>query len=1191
MDPSTSLGDDLFEMPNGDPAKFCRLCLSEMDVEELFPDGQGIRQDVIDGIYKCTGIRISLEDDYPAAVCWMCLMSLEEFQWFQERCQRYDVLIRRKRKQMIAAKTAPAVVIENHNFPVVEEDDGDYDDDDDEPDGPVLRISSVQENVQAIGEEESLVVPQASYVAPPEEQDVKPNAQALADFAAHFMAGGGGFGEGSDTLDATSASEEVDKQLQCKLCSRIFKNKANLWEHNRLHKGNLPFKCADCGTTFSRTKQLEAHRQKYHSKDSTEDPPLRLPCRFCPRVFPRKGDRTQHMKMLHSDLYDPNEKMETSTPTLSSGRNTPASNFGVSSSAMLAMPEKKTAITIKRPMSAGPPTPIRRRRSLLTAAAGQDGPNLNCTICTKLYPSVRELEEHVSRDHPIGSIMSCPFCPKTFKSRQTIRMHILNHQGKLPYKCDDCDARFDRKFYLQKHRERYHQGEGADNQAAMKCRFRCKFCPRIFLRKIDRKTHIRLVHQAEIKIKQEKLDPEIDGDEVMADAEQSNSSTPASLQQSELSFGCLQCGMQFRSPEKLRVHTATHHVKKEPTAAASSKADQNPRPIRQGLNVRRPFKCQYCPKTFAQKYVMMEHTFIHTGSLRYPCDICMAMFNRPHYLKAHKAKHHSDNSTFKAIKCRFCTRTFVRKQDIKIHERVAHNVTDFNDTNVQREIFETSHNGSFEEGVSGTGDGGDVAVATRPTGGQSSVVPYTVDEDVDDFDGDDDDDYVAGEENGEDDTSYDIPENPEIRDVVITLERIPDEVLETLDVSYDDYDEENDELNGDAESDNNRTDTPRLNMSITLHRCPKCQKVFKTLKSLKHHMIYHQSQLPFACDECGVQFARNRPLQIHKERYHSEDAPYKGERFSCDFCPRIFLRDRDKLFHQKIVHSMEKSYHNRDEGTPELKKAKIKKRKDYVCLTCCERFETEKSCQRHINQEHPDESADKMTCDSVIPALLVTPKLESERDTPENPTNPEDTIKSDTPNESERPKSTIPSESERPKSTTIPSESERPKSTIPSESEQPPPPPALATNRPYKLCRCTICVSTFKNRENWEDHLQNHPNVRPHHCEKCLIKRKSRSNRKVTSVGFKCQHCPKVFTKSNTLRTHSRLHNSELRFPCDECGMMYDRYRLLQAHKDKYHSEDSYMNPPLETYRCMYCPRTFMRQRDCNFHQESVHAV
>lgn len=74
MNPLISTGDDLLDVPSGDPAKFCRLCFSELDVEELFPDGQGIRQDVIERIHKCTGIQITLEDDYPSAVCWMCLM-------------------------------------------------------------------------------------------------------------------------------------------------------------------------------------------------------------------------------------------------------------------------------------------------------------------------------------------------------------------------------------------------------------------------------------------------------------------------------------------------------------------------------------------------------------------------------------------------------------------------------------------------------------------------------------------------------------------------------------------------------------------------------------------------------------------------------------------------------------------------------------------------------------------------------------------------------------------------------------------------------------------------------------------------------------------------------------------------------------------------------------------------------------
>lgn len=1130
MDTSTSAEDTVLDMPNGDPATYCRLCTSEVDVEELFPDGQGIRQDVIDRIQECTGIQITLEDDYPSAVCWMCLISLEEFQWFRERCHRYDVLIRRKRKQVNISDGSVEVVANNHSFEVVMDDDeGDYDDDDDEdePDGPVLRISSVQENVRTIEEDSMLAI--SAYQPEEEEQpDVKPDPEMLAAYAAHFMDGG----DGSDAMDASFTSEEAERRFKCNLCSKTFKKRANLCQHNRLHTGNLPFSCNDCGTTFSRMKSLDSHKQRYHSKDSTEDPPLRLKCKFCPRVFPRKGDRTQHMKMAHPDLYTPTDKLDAPTPTLSSGRNTPATTSGATSSAIHVLPERKVTptVAIKKSLSSSTPAP-----SPSTAVDS----SRNCTICMKSFPSGREMDEHVSSEHPRGSIMSCPFCPKTFKSRQTIRMHILNHQGKLPYKCDDCDARFDRKFYLQRHLERYHQ---VDTDFVLKCRFRCKFCPRLFQRKIDRKTHTRMVHLKEVNIKKEKMDPEID------DEEELSSETPTN-QSPQTDLSCQECGKQFVSAEKLQNHTAVHHVKKDIKPVLAVKAKQIT--MRPSLNVRRPFKCPFCPKTFAQKYVMTEHTFIHTGSLRYPCDKCMAMFNRPHYLRAHQLKYHGKGSKFKAIKCRFCTRSFVRKQDIKIHERIAHNVlTD--DGTVVREIIVASQNGQSSSGTGEGVDNGDSEVTIGATGN----APYVIDEDLDDFDGDDDD--YDDEENGDYIDPHDLPENPEIRDVVVTLERIPEDVLETLDNSYEDYEAEDQsadeaEPNGNDDSASQRsTETPYLNMSLTLHRCPKCHKVFKTRKSLKHHMMYHQNQLPFSCDECGVQFPRNRPLQVHKERYHSEDAPYTGERFSCDYCPRIFLRDRDKLFHQKTVHSLERA--NRDDGTPELKKAKIKKRKDYVCLHCCERFEGEKSCQRHINEVHADDAPDNTPCESPIPAMLVTPKLEPESE-----------------------------------STAI-NDGDDFQPTIPQQYPSLPPPPQPAIGRPYKLCRCSICVATFKNRDQWDDHFQNHPNVRPHHCEECLLKRKSK-NRKTSSVGFKCQHCPKVFTKANTLRTHQRLHTSELRFPCDECGMMYDRYRLLQAHKDKYHSEDSILHPPRETFRCMYCPRTFMRQRDCNFHQESVHAV
>ncbi|XP_053689818.1 zinc finger protein 845-like [Sabethes cyaneus] len=1120
MEAVESIEDELKKVPNGDPSTYCRLCLSDIDVEALFPDGQGARQDLIDRIHECTTIQITVDEDYASSICWMCSITLEEFQGFRTRCQRYDVLIHRKReeKQLGIKPTAVAAIADYH---VSMEDDNSFDDYDGEldqdgdPEGPgLLQIASIQKNYDTESNE-SLLEPTAFE---PYENDLKPDAETLAAYAEHFKASDAD----RDTQDSTPDDEL--RRFKCNLCTRSFKNRANLWEHTRLHSGKLPFACNDCGTTFSRVKSLMAHQEKYHSKNSTEDPPLSLKCKFCPRVFPRKGDRTQHMKMGHPDLYNPNDKLETPSPAISKERST---------SATVSTPDSHIVSPVAKKKPCNTPTP-----SPVTDSAAA---RFCCNMCTKNFQCVQQLEDHIGLMHPKDGILKCSLCPKIFKSKQTLRMHILNHQGKLPYKCDECGSRFDRRFYLQKHRDKYH----GDNSKALHCRYRCKFCPRIFHRKIDRKTHIRMVHSKEIKVKKEKIDQTLSAIEYSArddsDDQVLHPLTPVVASSPSVGFSCKHCGEQFPTPAMLKEHSDDQHSKKgeqqdikpvlltlPPTLA--TRMEKKVVPARSISNVRRPYKCPYCPKTFTQKYVMKEHTFIHTGSLRYRCDECMAMFNRPHYLRAHKMKYHGQNSKFKPLKCRFCTRSFVRKQDIKIHERIAHGITALN--TVVRPAPEIECNGleSVDQNLGEADDEVDIDDDDDDLG--EEVIQF------------DDDFNKHFDDKSDIEDINEIQGEPEIRDVVVTLERIPEDVLQSLDNSYENESSNEPECTASASS------TPRLGVGITLHRCPKCLKVFKTRKSLKHHMIYHQNQLPFSCDECGVQFARNRPLQIHKQRYHSEDAPYTGKRFSCDYCPRIFLRERDKLFHHKTVHSFERNYSQREENTPELKKSKIKKRKDYICILCCERFETEKSCQRHISEFHPTEALLKNPVQSPTCSDITTPKQDPISDS----------------------KPFIPSS---------------PSQSFPISKIV----PATSCIKPYKLCRCTTCMSIFKNRENWSAHIHSHSNVRPHHCEPCLIKRKSRSNRKVTSVGFKCQHCPKVFTKASSLITHQRLHTSELRFPCDECGMMYDRYRLLQTHKERYHSEDSMQYPALVTFSCSFCPRTFMRLRDRNFHQESVHAT
>ena len=57
------------------------------------------------------------------------------------------------------------------------------------------------------------------------------------------------------------------KQHQCDVCEKLFNNYSVMVVHKRIHFGERPYKCVDCGDQFSCLSSLKSH-YKWHKQQN-----------------------------------------------------------------------------------------------------------------------------------------------------------------------------------------------------------------------------------------------------------------------------------------------------------------------------------------------------------------------------------------------------------------------------------------------------------------------------------------------------------------------------------------------------------------------------------------------------------------------------------------------------------------------------------------------------------------------------------------------------------------------------------------------------------------------------------------------------------------------------------------------------------------------------------------------------------
>ncbi|CAC5419816.1 KRAB [Mytilus coruscus] len=189
--------------------------------------------------------------------------------------------------------------------------------------------------------------------------------------------------------------------------------------------------------------------------------------------------------------------------------------------------------------------------------------NLVCGICNETFNSEYLLKRHVTR-HGVMTY-ACEVCRKEFKTKRQMKEHILSlHAGVKPFKCDQCDKMFTRKYHLERHLM-MHAGTKD---------YQCKYCGKEFSTKGNLLSHVRRVH---LQIKE---------------------------------YTCGVCQKGFFSPKDLQTHFKTHTGEKPYQCDICLKKFTEKSNMEWHLRIHsgeRPYQCEYCEKTYTRMPHLLRH--------------------------------------------------------------------------------------------------------------------------------------------------------------------------------------------------------------------------------------------------------------------------------------------------------------------------------------------------------------------------------------------------------------------------------------------------------------------------------------------------------------------------------------------------------------------------------------------------------